>query len=108
MKPDERVLVWPFGLVTTTLTEPAAWAGVMAVIEELELTETLVAWEPPRERVAPDEKLEPETVTEVPPLEEPELGEIELITGPGVGGGTPPDFGNIVLSFFVAPGGVFK
>jgi len=80
----------------------------MAVIEEEDMTETFVAGEPPREREAPDRKLEPETETEVPPFEEPELGETELITGPAVGGGTPPDFGNIVLSFFAAPGEVFK
>jgi hypothetical protein len=59
--------------------------------------------------VAPEAKLLPAIVTEVPPLVGPEFGEMELTAGAGCGGGPPPDdAGNTVLSFFSAPGELFK
>ena len=51
------------------------------------------------------------TVTAVPPAVDPEVGETELTDG-GCGGGgggvLPFDAGRIVLSFFNAPGELFK
>jgi hypothetical protein len=55
--------------------------------------------------VAPVTKPPPETVTDVPPAVDPEVGVIELIVGGGVG---PPVFGKIVESFHTAPGAVFR
>jgi hypothetical protein len=81
---------------------------VTAVIDVLLVTVTLVAAEPPSVSDAPDRKFEPVMVMEVPPAVVPELGEIAVIAGPGGGGVAPPDFGNIVLSFFVAPGDPVK
>src|SRR5829696_7562850 len=68
-------------LVTTTLTVPAACAGVVAVIEVELTTVTLVAAVPPKLTVAPDEKLVPVIVTDVPPLVLPEVGEIAVTVG---------------------------
>jgi len=71
----------PLLSLTTTFTAPAAWAGVVAVIDVLLTTVTLVAAVPPNVTVAPETKLVPVIVTAVPPLVEPELGEIVLIVG---------------------------
>ena len=73
--------LWPSELVTTTSTAPAAWAAVVAVSEVLLTTVTLVAAVPPRLTVAPAAKPVPVTVTAVPPLLVPELGEIALTVG---------------------------
>jgi hypothetical protein len=62
-------------------TAPAAWAGVVAVIEVLLTTVTLAAAVPPNVIVAPATKLVPVIVTAVPPLVEPEPGEIVVIVG---------------------------
>jgi hypothetical protein len=61
--------------------------------------------DPPNVTVAPVTKPPPETVTEVPPAVDPEVGLIELIVGGGVG---PPVLGKIVESFHTAPGAVFR
>ena len=76
--------LWPSELVTTTFTTPAAWAAVVAVSEVLLTTVTLVAAVPPRLTVAPAAKPVPVTVTAVPPLLVPELGEIALTVGPAL------------------------
>lgn len=77
------VALWVSGLVTTTLTAPAAWAGVVAVIEVLLPKLTPVAAVPPKLTVAPDTKFEPVMLTNVPPAVVPEAGEIKLIAGAG-------------------------
>ena len=88
------------------MTAPAACAGVVAVIEVLLATLTLVAEIPPRLTIAPLTKLAPLMVTDVPPAVGPELGETALRVGAGEGGA--PVFGRIVVSFFKAPGEPFK
>jgi hypothetical protein len=80
----------------------------VAVIEEAFTTLTFVAAAPPNVTVAPDTKLVPMMVTEVPPLVVPEFGETPVTVGAGAGGGGFPDLGNIVLSFLRAPGELFK
>ena len=70
-------------LVTTTLTVPAACAGVVAVIEVELTTVTLVAAVPPKLTVAPDAKPVPVILTDVPPLVLPEVGEIAVTVGAG-------------------------
>jgi hypothetical protein len=68
-------------LVTTTLTPPAVWTGVVTVIEVLLTNVTLVAAVPPKVTVAPEAKFVPVIVTSVPPLTDPELGETEVSVG---------------------------
>ena len=70
-------------LVTTTLTAPAAWAGVVAVIEVLFTTVTPVAAMPSKLAVAPVRKPVPVIVTAVPPLVLPEDGETPVTVGAG-------------------------
>ena len=71
-------------MVTTTLTAPAACAGVVAVIDVLLMTFTPVAAVPPRLAVAPARKPVPVMVTEVPPAAVPVLGVIEVMVGAGL------------------------
>ena len=71
-------------LVTTTLTAPAACAGVVAVIDVALTTFTLVAAVPPKLTVAPVRKPVPVMATEVPPAVVPEVGEIEVTVGAGL------------------------
>ena len=70
-------------LVTTTFTAPAACAGVVAVIDVLLTTVTLVAAVPPSVTVAPARKPVPVIVTGVPPAVVPDGGAIELTVGAG-------------------------
>ncbi len=70
-------------LLTTTLTAPAAWVGVVALMDVLLTTVTPVAAVPPRLTVAPDRKPVPVMVTAVPPLALPVLGMIALTVGGG-------------------------
>lgn len=71
----------PSGFFTSTLTAPAAWAGVVA-FNWVELTkETPEAAVPPNAMVAPLAKLVPAMVTAVPPVVGPELGEMLLMAG---------------------------
>jgi hypothetical protein len=77
------------------------------VIDVLLTTVMLVATKDPNATLAPARKFVPVMVTEVPPLVVPVLGDTEVTVG-GCGGGGPPDFGNIVLSFLRAPGDVCK
>jgi hypothetical protein len=97
------VPLWASVFVTTTFTAPAAWAGVLAVIEVPFTTVMLVADVPPTFTVAPDKNPVPMMVTVVPPLVVPVLGVIEATLGagldPGVGGlvvdaRPPPQLGN--------------
>ena len=74
-------------LVTTTLTAPAAWAGVVAVIEVLFTNVTPVADVPPSFTVAPAKNPVPMMVTAVAPLVGPVLGVIEVTVGAGLAGG---------------------
>jgi hypothetical protein len=69
--------------VTTTFTVPAACAAVVAVIDVLLTTVTPVAAVPPRLTVAPATNPVPVIVTAVPPLADPELGEIVVTVGAG-------------------------
>ena len=69
--------------MTTTLTAPAACAGVVAVIEVLFTTVIPVAAVPPRLTVAPVRKPVPVIVTAVPPLVLPEDGETLVTVGAG-------------------------
>ena len=71
----------PPGLVTATVTAPAACAGVVAVIEVLFTTTTLVAAVPPKVTVAPVAKFVPVMVTAVPPPVGPLLGLTLLTVG---------------------------
>ena len=81
MKQLEQVPVCVSGFVTTTLTLPAACAGVTPVIEVGEIVETVSA-DPPNETAAPVWKPVPATVTDVPPLAGPLVGVTELTVGP--------------------------
>jgi len=67
--------------VTVTVTAPAACAGVVAVIEVLLTTTTLVAAVPPNVTVAPLTKFVPVIVTPVPPAVDPLLGLTLLTVG---------------------------
>jgi len=71
-------------LVTVTATAPAACAGVVAVIEVLLTTFTLVAAVPPRLTVAPGRKPVPVMVTAAPPFGVPVFGVIEVTAGAGL------------------------
>ena len=66
-------------LVTVTVTGPAVPAGVVAVMLVLLTTVTFVAAVLPKVTVAPEAKLVPVMVTEVPPAVEPLLG-LTLVT----------------------------
>jgi hypothetical protein len=79
----------------------------VALIVVLPTTLMFVAAVPPKVTVTPDTRLVPVILTDVPPPLGPEDGEIEVTVG-ACGGGGPPDAGNIVLSFFSAPGELFK
>ena len=72
---------WPPGLVTVTVTAPALPAGVVAVIEVLFTTTTLVAAVPPNVTVAPEAKFVPVIVTAVPPATDPLFGDTLLTVG---------------------------
>src|SRR4029079_14519462 len=81
VNPDARVALNPLALVTTTLTAPAAWAGVVPVIDVALATVTLVAAVPPTVTVAPVAKFVPVIVTLVPPAVDPLVGEIPVTVG---------------------------
>jgi hypothetical protein len=63
------------------LTVPVACAGVVAVIDVLLTTVTLLAAVPPKVTVAPDTNSVPVIVTTVPPTVVPELGDTDVIVG---------------------------
>ena len=72
----------PPAVVTSTLAVPALPAGVVQVIEVLELTDGEVHVLPPIETVvAPVTKFVPVMVMDVPPAVEPLAGETEVTDG---------------------------
>ena len=75
--------LWLSLLVTTASTVPLACGAVDAPIEALFTTTTLVARVPPKLSVAPVENPVPVTVTEVPPLTDPEFGDMVATVGAG-------------------------
>jgi hypothetical protein len=79
--PLARLPLWEPGLVTVTVTAPAAPAGVVAVIDVLLTTVTPVAATPPKVTVAPAAKLVPVMVMAVPPAVEPLLGDTPVMVG---------------------------
>jgi hypothetical protein len=81
------VLLCASVLATMTFTAPAAWAGVMAVIDVALTRVTPVAGVPPRLTVAPDRKPVPAIATLVPPLVVPVLGVIAVTWGAGLAPG---------------------
>jgi hypothetical protein len=81
VNPFVLVKLEPSGFVTTTLTVPAACAGVVAKIAVSPLLDTLVAATPPNVTVAPGAKPAPLIVTEVPPPVFPELGLTDVMFG---------------------------
>jgi hypothetical protein len=85
VKQAVQVPDWVSGLVTVTLTAPAACAGVVAVIVVAFTTVTPVALVPPRVTVAPLTKPVPLIVTLVPPAVGPEVGLIPVTVGAGGG-----------------------
>jgi hypothetical protein len=68
-------------LVTVTVTAPALPAGVVAVIEVLFTTTTLLAAALPNVTVAPVAKFVPVIVTAVPPPTGPLFGDTPVTVG---------------------------
>lgn len=85
VKPEAKVPLWPSVLVTTTFTDPAVCAGVMAVICVALTTVTAVAAVPPNITAAPDRNPVPVTVIDVPPAVVPDVGEMAVTVGAGLG-----------------------
>ena len=81
MKPFAKLPLRPPGFVTVTVTLPAAFPGVVAVMLVPLVTETLVAAALPNVTVAPEWKFVPAIVTIVPPTVAPILGETLLTVG---------------------------
>ena len=79
----DRVPLCSSRFVTTTSTAPALCAGVVAVIDVLFTTVTLVAGVSPRITIAPAWKPVPMILTAVPPLADPEVGEMAVTVGSG-------------------------
>jgi len=71
-------------LVTVTVTDPAAPAGVVAVIVVPFTTTTFVAAVPPNVTPAPLKKFVPVIVTAVPPPTGPFAGDTPVTVGPAV------------------------
>ena len=71
--------------VTVTFTAPAVWAAVVAVIDVLLTTFTLVAAVPPNVTLAPAKNPVPVIVTDVPPAVVPDTGEMAVTVGAGLG-----------------------
>jgi hypothetical protein len=65
------------------LCQPAAWAGETAVISVSETKVKLVAATVPKLTLVAPVKPVPVTVTVVPPVVGPEVGEIEVMVGVG-------------------------
>lgn len=68
----------------TTLTSPAAWKGVVAVIEESLTTATPVAAVPPKVTAVVPARFVPVMVTPVLPPIGPFVGEMLIIAGTGM------------------------
>lgn len=76
-----KVALWVSGLVTVTLTAPAACAAVVAVIDVASTNTTFVAGTPPIVTVAPETNFVPVMVTLVPPSVVPDGGAMLEIVG---------------------------
>ncbi|HEY8824122.1 MAG TPA: hypothetical protein VIP07_04475 [Candidatus Limnocylindria bacterium] len=83
VKQEVHVPLCASGLVTTTLTAPAACAVVVPVIVVALIVETVSA-DPPNDALAPVWKSLPVIVTPVPPATSPLLGATDVTVGPGV------------------------
>ena len=90
MKAARAVACCPSGVVTTTSAGPAASAGVVQVIAVVVGVPVIVQGFPSKVTVAPEVKLVPVIVTDVPPVPLPVVGETEEIVGDGVGVFTVP------------------
>ena len=101
-----RVPLSPPGLVTTTLTEPLACTGVVALIEVLPTTVTEVAAVPPKLTVPPEANPVPEIETAVPPAVGPDTGETLLTIGFVLG--VVPKNSDMFGAVFDAPGNAAK
>jgi hypothetical protein len=84
VKQSAHVPVWASAFVTVTATAPAAWAVVVPVMVVGVTVET-VNTEPPNDTVAPGWKWVPVTVTEVPPVVDPEFGATDVAVGAAAG-----------------------
>src|SRR5690606_4882314 len=82
-KPSARVSLPP-GVVTSTSTKPAAWAGVVAVIWVGLSTVKLVAGVSPMVSAVAPVRSVPMMVTEVPPAVLPVFGVTEVSPGVGI------------------------
>ena len=80
----EDLVAVPPEVVTATLCAPAVPAGVMAVMEVLDTTTTLVAGLPPTVTLVVPVKLVPVMVMVVPPRVVPNVGETLARVGSGV------------------------
>ena len=98
MNPLARLPLCPPGLVTFTAAAPAVPAGVVAVIDVLLTTTTLVAAAMPKVTVSPEAKFVPVIVTAVPPAVDPLLGETLVTVGAG-----PTDGANVAICITHAP-----
>src|SRR5262249_9175349 len=96
VKADDSVADCPSGRVTLTATEPAACAGVVAVIVVESRTAALGAAVPPNDPRAPVLKCVPEIFTDVPPSDGPDVFPVSAVT---VGAAT---WSNVKASAFVA------
>ena len=74
----------PWLVVTATATEPAACAGVLALIW-LEESEVIVPAVPPKVTELAPVRFVPVMVTSVPPVAGPEVGVRDVIVGLGLG-----------------------
>jgi hypothetical protein len=92
----------PPGFVTTTLTEPLACAGAVALIEVLPTTVTELAGVPPKLTVAPEANPVPEIDTIVPLAVGPDAGETALTIGAVLG--VVPKNSDMFEAVFDAPG----
>jgi len=77
-------------LITTTSNAPAAWAGIVALIEVELVTVTFVAGTFPTATTAPETNPEPVIVTWRPPAVPLEAGETDVVDGVVVGVGPGP------------------
>ena len=74
----------PLGVVTTTLTAPEAWTGVVAVIEVPLTTVTPVAAVPSNVTAVAPKRFVPVMVTDVPPASGPDVGLMPENVGVGL------------------------
>ena len=81
MNPFVKLPLCVSGFVTVTVTAPPLPAGVVAVMDVLLTTTTLVAAVPPKVTVAPLAKFMPVIVTAIPPAVDPLFGATLVTVG---------------------------